>query len=128
VSGAGGLGGLRFSSVVLVHSARTVQDLALLNEIGAAIAAPGASRTPTSVHFAITGAGTPGQQPPLLLAPFPFSLSHGRITQGGLLARVWGARQGMCVVSGPQSMLDDVGQVAVRELGIPESMCHLLEA
>ena len=133
-SGAGELGGLRFSSVVLVHSARTAQDLSLLNEIGTALAAPGASGTPTSVHFAITSVGAVTRDAcrqktsAIVRAPFPFGLSHGRITYGGLLARVWGARQGICVVSGPQSMLDDVGRVAVCELGIPESMCHLLKA
>ena len=124
---AAGCAGLH--SVVLVHSARTVTDVCahMLDEIACCVAAAGGAGVTASVHVAITGEGELGT----LKAPFAVSLTPGRITlggAGGTLAQAWQGRSGVCVVSGPQGMLDDVKRLAVDHLNIPVDLCHLLEA
>ena len=121
-----GAGGGGFSSVVLVHSARSKRDLALLDQIHATLASTAAGTTATSVHIAITNRDEGGDE---LDIPLPgVTESRGRVTEGGCLARVWQGRKGTCVVSGPQGMLDDVRRVAVEELGFAVDKCHVLEA
>ena len=89
--------------------------------------APWGAGVAARVHVAITGEGELGR----LKTPFAVSLTPGRITLGGAegtLAQAWQGRSGVCVVSGPQGMLDDVKRLAVDHLSIPVDLCHLLEA
>ena len=123
----GGGGGGGFSSVVLVHSARSKRDLALLDQIHATVASTAAGSVATSVHIAITNRDEGGDE--LDIPLLGFTESRGRVTEGGFLAGVWqGRRKGTCVVSGPQGMLDDVRRVALEELGFASDKCHVLEA
>ena len=124
---ASGCAGLQ--SVVLVHSARTVADVCahMLDEMACVVAAAWGAGVAARVHVAITGEGELGR----LKTPFAVSLTPGRITLGGAegtLAQAWQGRSGVCVVSGPQGMLDDVKRLAVDHLSIPVDLCHLLEA
>ena len=122
---AEGRGG--FSSVVLVHSARSKRDLALLDEIESALTS-NAGATPTSVHIAITSGERDGVEDDTIPARVPFTQSRGRVTEDGLLGRLWQGKRGMCVVSGPEGMLQAVGRVALGEMGFARDQCHLLEA
>lgn len=86
-----------------------------------------AGATPLVVHIAITNSGEDPDVEPNP-AGFPLTQSLGRVTEGGLLRKLWQGRRGMCVVSGPQTMLEDVRRVAIDEVGFAQDKCHLLEA
>jgi len=138
-AGAGGA----FSSIVLVHSSRTVRDVALFKDLAAALerfSGTSLKHCPTCVHFAFTGIENDHEEKTKLELSVvngfawpnhwaPLSVSHGRITANGALSRIWGSRTGICIVSGPQKMLDDVKRVAEQELpGIPPHKLFLLDA
>jgi ferredoxin-NADP reductase len=75
-SASQGRGG--YANIVLVHSARTADDVTLMGNIGAVLAA---ARVPVNVHFSITQGG-------VLQPTFVCTQSRGRIDVN-LLAQLW---------------------------------------